>query len=291
MTEIEWLTCEDPLRMLNWLTARPQQAAATRKRNKNHPSDRKLQLFACACCRRVWHLIVDARSRRAVEVAEQHADGEAMDRQLEAARQGAREAASEHRDGVAIICQKVAQGDDPGDIAWAIGHMTAGVTQMRQDGTGTSFRPCSHAVQSDLLREIIGNPFRPVTLLREDWRPELPAFARDGWVSGYPWLTTTVLSIAHRCYDDCDWDAMPILADALEEAGCQEEALLRHLRGWELCRDCMLPSPEEAEYGGGVYWCPGCGGTENGNVHAYWMPLRCGHVRGCWSLDLLLGKS
>ena len=52
----------------------------------------------------------------------------------------------------------------------------------------------------------------------------------------------------------------------------------------------MLPTPEEAEYGGGVYWCPGCGGTESGNPDAYWERSPDPHVRGCWALDLILGK-
>ena len=62
MTEAEWLDCADSQRMLNeylYLTG----------------SVRKKRLFACACCRRVWHLLDDARCRTGVEVGEDYADG------------------------------------------------------------------------------------------------------------------------------------------------------------------------------------------------------------------------
>src|SRR4051812_17546871 len=61
MTEHEWLTAIDPRPLLEYLRYRA--------------SNRKLRLFACACCRRIWHLLTDARSRRAVEVTERWADG------------------------------------------------------------------------------------------------------------------------------------------------------------------------------------------------------------------------
>jgi len=82
---------------------------------------------------------------------------------------------------------------------------------------------------SDLLREIFGNPFRPVSMD--------PA-----------WLTDTVHALATGIYDDRTFDRLPILADALQEAGCDCDDMLNHLRG---------PGP---------------------------------HVRGCWALDLVLGK-
>src|SRR5438445_2790557 len=63
MTEAEWLAATDPGPMLDFLCA------------SGKASERKLRLFACACVRRVWHLLGDHRSRKAVEVAESLADG------------------------------------------------------------------------------------------------------------------------------------------------------------------------------------------------------------------------
>ncbi len=62
MTEGEWLGGIDPEKLIRFLRGRA--------------SDRKLRLFACACCRRVWHLLNDEDIRQAVEVAERYADGE-----------------------------------------------------------------------------------------------------------------------------------------------------------------------------------------------------------------------
>jgi hypothetical protein len=86
------------------------------------------------------------------------------------------------------------------------------------------------ASQAVLLRDIFGNPFRPVT-------------------ADPAWLTSTVVALARGIYDERALDRMPILADALQDAGCDHADLLDH------CRD-----PHAA------------------------------HVRGCWVVDLLLGK-
>ena len=81
------------------------------------------------------------------------------------------------------------------------------------------------------LRDIFGNPFRPVALN--------PA-----------WLTSDVLALARGIYDERAFERMPILADALQDAGCDNADILTH------CRDAKQV-----------------------------------HVRGCWVLDLLLGKT
>jgi hypothetical protein len=86
--------------------------------------------------------------------------------------------------------------------------------------------------QCDLLRDIIGNPFRPIAV-------------EPGWLS---WNDGTIPKLAQAIYEERMFDCLPILADALEEVGCSDPDLLGHLRG---------PGP---------------------------------HVRGCWVVDLILGR-
>jgi hypothetical protein len=102
------------------------------------------------------------------------------------------------------------------------------------------------AAQVALLRDIFGNPFRPVTFS--------PA-----------WRTGTAVSLARTMYDARDFSAMPILADALQDAGCDSDAILAH------CRDTSAVLGE-----------PPAGSPK---------PPPATHVRGCWVTDLVLGKS
>jgi hypothetical protein len=69
MTEQEWLDCPGPCFMLEFL--------------ENRTTARKLRLFGYACCRRLWHLLSDRRSRDAVEVAERYVDGLASRREMD----------------------------------------------------------------------------------------------------------------------------------------------------------------------------------------------------------------
>jgi len=84
MTEAEWLAATDPWPMLEFL------------RTSGRASKRQFRLLACACVRRVWHLLRDERSRGVVEAAETCADGQSSEEQVNAAGASAWLAAREY---------------------------------------------------------------------------------------------------------------------------------------------------------------------------------------------------
>jgi hypothetical protein len=222
MTESEWLACTDPQQILEFVRGRA--------------SDRKLRLFTCACCRRVWDALTDQRSRSAVEAAERYADGlagrEELAAQAEAAEAPASAGASARaREAVVSPVPHVTQaalaaaGERADATIWAAWATSAATRVPGQE----------RRHQCALLRDLF-NPFRPVT-------PE-PA-----------WSTPQVVALAQAAYEQRELPAgtldtarLAVLADALEEAGCDQADLPAHLRG---------PGP---------------------------------HVRGCWAVDLLLGR-
>lgn len=215
MTEQDWLACDDPMLMLDhhqWVTG-PWPNPFT--------SDRKLRLFACACCRQIWHLLTDERSRRAVEAAEQFADRPDFF-SLELFDAGVN-APGNTSPSPSVLTQDL--------LAW--GTTLKNYAIVRELIFWFNQSPEQALPGAHLLRDIVGNPFRPVVI-----KPL--ACSRD--------MLHRCVSLAQAIYDDRDFALMPILADALEEAGCQQEEILRH------CRE------------------PGT------------------HVRGCWCVDLLLGK-
>jgi hypothetical protein len=314
MTESEWLECDDPLRMLR--LARHKDYAKL-----FHMSDRKLRLFACACCRAAWDGVpcwkcsgsgwirvnaglkpepggasgyewkrvdcpgcrgsgkvgglTDERSRRAVGIAERYADGLATEEEL------------------------------AGVKAWVWCDPEAAVAALRVVNIPHWIPPARMAA---LLRDIVGNPFRRVTLpsvaktRREHWSTtrgtalsgtrEVPDGTYCPWLV---WRDGTVPKLAQTIYDNRSWDALPQLADALEEAGCVVDADVgRLLRGIEAVGNIMAVCRDDEAY----------------RLHSRHLddlrqqldrartphPLLAHlrgpgpHVRGCCALDLLLGK-
>jgi hypothetical protein len=239
MDEATWAASPDPFEMLNVLRA------------SGRGSDRKLRLVCCALCRAVEHLLTDGRYRAALDVAERYADGLAGAGELRKAH-GVVCAVSEHtedyewsEDKQAMLLAANAVGwatcqreppDPPAYLAGcaAAGAKAASVTEGLPEAEVL-------ASQSALLRDILGNPFVAPPRIDPIW---------------LAWNNGTAKKLAQATYEGrslsggtLDNSRLAVLADALEEAGCDNEDVLFHCR-------------------------------EQGKAH----------VRGCWVLDLILGK-
>jgi hypothetical protein len=204
VTEAEWMACADPEPMLKSLTDRR--------------SDRKLRLFAVACCRRITHLLSRPEFIRTIEIAELFADKEATANECEIASLS-----------VYDFCQSVAPAERNNiDLAvvwasmvnWTEGYQTtwanyASGNACRLGSPWIIGRALSEGAQreqkmhSAFLRDIF--PYSSVTLDQS-------------------WLTSTVIALAQQMYDSRDFAAMPILADALQDAGCDNTDILNHCR-------------------------------------------------------------
>jgi hypothetical protein len=246
MTEAEWIACTDPRPMLEALLA------------SGRASERKLRLFAVACCRRVGHLLPVSVATKSVETAERDAEGEATASDREEAWMAcyyAQSPSSGPGGGSAVKAawaaldrRGLSQAAEYASFfaGRAMGEVASGVDlydrkamdcygSQVHDRVGAAAGPEKMA-QAALLRDICGPlPFRPLVL---------PSSVRT-WDGG------TVVNLAAGIYEERDFsqERMSVLADALEDAGCTDAELLGHLRG---------EGP---------------------------------HVRGCWVIDLLLGKS
>lgn len=251
MNEDEWLAGPDLIWMLHYLEQTD--------RHRKDEYSRRLRLFACACCRRVWELLRWNVAMRCVELAEAYAEGEATREKLLVAH------GSAEFNGLAAQERGLAEGgsqlsrrtlDAIGAARFLTSDYyfkTSGATIVAQDtskdptadyfptpkdmgSAGVPPDAAEMAKQQELLKDIFGNPFRP-------------RFVGE-------WLNSSVLAIASGVYQEralpsghLDTDRLAVLSDALEEAGCSDSDILEHLRS---------PGP---------------------------------HVRGCWALDLILGKS
>jgi hypothetical protein len=205
MTEKEWLASDNPMRMLELLTAPPgywppfetymQQVIKMAKSwwspVRTKPSDRKLRLFACACGRNIWGLLAP-EERAAVEAAEKYADGAPVERLCPDVNDGSfvRAAWADTGSAAATLAAQRA----------ALGYAHQAYWDFDRNAEDEQGR---HAV---LLRHIVGNPFRPYP-------------APPSWPS-------TVVQLAESLY--AGQDCVFALHDALLEAGHAE--LAEHFR-------------------------------------------------------------
>ena len=242
MTEAEWLACVDPEPLLSFL----DECLHTEKERDYRTSYfRKLRLFSIGCCRHIERLLTDTRSRDALVVIDRYLEGSATEEdKVDAALTASQvsnyfdaEGMTDGRRGAASAVYRTLDDiqdefTDARDIAEEAADAIGIATDMADSASADAYdraKGAEQAHQAALLRDIFGNPFHPVTL-------------------SSAWRTDTAVSLAQQMYDSRDFSAMPILADALQDAGCDNTAILDHCRG---------PGP---------------------------------HVRGCWVVDLVLGK-
>ncbi|MGL4551578.1 MAG: hypothetical protein ACRC33_10355 [Gemmataceae bacterium] len=213
MKQAQWRTARDPYPMLQFAEGRASQ--------------RKLRLFACACCRRFHELLPTDEARRALDAAERAADGDGSFADMAAARRAFR---------------LLTPGDDAAGWASNCAHCAAvrSAKQAAWEAYSTSAAAARTLGYADderhyagLLRDVLGDPFPPATLAAVS--PAAAGLALAAY-------RERLLPSGHL-----DGARLAVLSDALEEAGA-DAAVLGHLRS---------PGP---------------------------------HVRGCWAVDLVLGR-
>ena len=206
MTEQEWLRSTDALTM--W---RDLEGAV---------SNRKSRLFAIACCRRIWPLLLDQASRAAVELAERSADEPISESELDLASgsaEGAYEESMTDENGVfrpdehpiTSAAYAASYASNPVLRSFDVDEVMQAAVTASSIGAFEEFM-----AQAKLLRDIVRNPWQttPIELTWLDWNDRL------------------IVKLAQGIYEDRAFDRMPILGDALEDAGCTDAALLDHLR-------------------------------------------------------------
>jgi hypothetical protein len=230
MDEFEWLNRDNPEVMLRFL--------------RGSVSDRKLRLLACEACRDLFGYLSRLLPQAVPETemiwnglhaAERFLDGQIPPSDLAAAYKLAVDY-SNYKRWLEYALSSTARAD-----AWDAADQTLmglrdfvdeldryATPDQTQEIDSMGFWDGSRQVA--FIRDIFGNPFRPVAFD--------PA-----------WLTSDATLLAQGIYDERAFDRMPILADALQDAGCTNEDILNH------CRDASAT-----------------------------------HVRGCWVVDLVLGK-
>jgi hypothetical protein len=200
--------------------------------NRGGASSRKLRLLACGCCRALRDPKKVQYCLPNVEVAERFADGLATADELQAARDATYFVGNAVR--VVGDALRVVEADALEAVRWVLESCQAidgsefWVWQLQK------YRECRTRYS-----RLVADVFDLFDLLLTRAVP----FDAN-------WKTSTAVAVAQQMYDSRDFSAMPILADALQDAGCNNDDILNH------CRD-----PEQP------------------------------HIRGCWVIDLVLGKS
>lgn len=231
MTESDWHAKDAPRAMFEFVRSRA--------------SPRQLRHFGAACCRAVWDYLPDDRLKGAVECVEAYLAGGATQQGLAAAQSRARLAIQElalrmrataqaqetarrpvperdweayysayraatASDAVALVARPTMR---PAALAESVLQaFDLAVQALTVGRTVKDTYPRVHAAHAAAVRCVFGNPFQPI-----EFDPS--------------WRTESVVGLTHGILADQAFDRLPVLADALEDAGCADAAVLGHLRG------------------------------------------------------------
>jgi hypothetical protein len=194
MTEADWLGPQNAHALVKYLTRVPH----------GRPSDRKFRLAVCAACRCAFGSQIGAKIEQSVvEVVERYADGTGTGADLRRAHESIRRSGvknSRAQSALNWLTWRAPNSFDSFDMAVR----SAFAYSVDERGKTDEMLPA-------LVRCVFGNPFRPVAFN--------PA-----------WRTDTAVAIARQMYELREFGAMPILADALQDAGCEDEQVLSHCR-------------------------------------------------------------
>ena len=224
MTEAEWLASNDP-REMHFRVVKSLKS-----------SRRRIDLFCLACVRLVWHLIEDQDAKQAFEWLDEHVGlrtrpvgGHVRD-VFQGPARPLYDAHHRREASVSGAAIHVAYDFWADWYAYAFPNLDDYFANAPTAPYPGALRENPRTYLPAVMRDIFGNPFRPV-------------------VFSPSWRTDTAVALALTMYESREFSAMPILADAFQDAGCDNDAILNH------CRN-----------------------------------LNQLHVRGCWVIDLVLGK-
>jgi hypothetical protein len=192
MTETEWLAATDPTPMLEFL--------------RDRVSDRKLKLFGVACCRRAGALM--KHDHKTLATAEDHADGIVGDEDMDYAWWDACEANDDE------VRRRQEIRDSLLGAAFGVVYETEDLFDAVITLCQAARLPSDRALLVEVVRDIIGNPFCPIEI-------------NPKWLD---WNDGAVVKLAQSIYDLRAFDRMPMLADGLEDAGCDRADLMNHCR-------------------------------------------------------------
>lgn len=209
--ESEWMTGVDPRWMIHVLT--------------DMASPRKLRLFIVGCCRLVWRHMKDDRLREAVRRAEAFAESGIPYSALEKTRERL----------YALYVNYLGNGKQTAirHDCWAACLGDAYMATLHVVGAP---EPVPYLNQAKILRDIFGNLFKPLSARHPSGLVVANHTPVEGSVETVltpemlAWNDGTLGKLAHKMYQSRKFKGMPVLADALEEAGCTNEEVLNHCR-------------------------------------------------------------